>query len=209
EKFINYIKKIAIYAYQKYKLVGVWLIEGFIVGKIFYFNEINCRPGGVTEVSSANQILRNFPPFIVIHNLIFLKGDLSWLPSSDKFNEETAKIITKQMSRGPFYLKIKAKNNYPIKVKQEFQGNGIYVLTKNNTLQWIKHGQSTLEANFDNNEILVADMPLKNSICYPGVELCTLEGVGYKKHIFNGPHRLTKEGYRIAEAIYKNFEPIK
>lgn len=209
EKFVTYIKKIAIYAYQAYKLVGVWAIEGFIDEKAFYFNEINCRPVGGTEVSSANQFLRNFPPFIVIHNLIFLKGDISWLPSGDKFNQETVQIINRQMNRGPFYLKIKAKYNCPVKVKQEFQGNGIYTLTRNNTLRWLKQGQSTLEANFDNNEILVADIPFKNSICYPGVELCTLEGVGYKNHIFNGPHQLTKKGYRIAEAIYKNFEPLK
>lgn len=209
EKFIENVNKVAKYAYKNYGLVGVWALEGFIEGSDFYLNEINCRPVGGTEVSSANQLLRNFPPFIVLHNLIFLKQNLCWLPDSDDFNQKTIKAITGDKNRGPFYLKIKAKGNFPVKLKDNFSGSGVYRLNSKNELEWVRAGQSTLEADFDKGEVLVADAPLKESVCFPSVELCTLEGVGLEKHIFKGPRLLTEEGYRLSKAIYKFFDEIR
>lgn len=208
KKFVDYVVKIGQFLYKNYHLIGLWSLEGFWNDSNVYFNELNCRPGGDTEVSSINQVLKKFPPFFAIHTLVFLNAKLNWLPNSNNFNEGTISDIYQMKNPRPFYLKVRVKDKYPVKRAAHFLGSGIYKLTDDNRLEWLRSGQSTLDANFDNNEVLVADAPLAGTISYPGIQLCTLEGISYYKHIFSGPKSLSNEASRLTKAIYKNFDTV-
>jgi len=208
-KFVDYIVQIGQFLYKNYHLIGLWSLEGFWDDNNVYFNELNCRPGGDTEVSSINQVVKKFPPFFAIHTLVFLKAKLDWLPRTEDFNEGTINEIFQIKSLRPFYLKVRVKGRSPVKCVSKFSGSGIYKLTDNDRLEWLRAGSSTLDAYFDKGEVLIADAPLRNTVCYPNIQLCTIEGVSKYKHIFDGPKKLSNEASRLAKAIYKYFEKVE
>jgi len=206
KKYVDFVVQIGQFLYKNYHLIGLWSLEGFWDNNNVYFNELNCRPGGDTEVSSINQVVKKFPPFFAVHTLVFLKTKLDWLPSAEDFNEGTINEIFQMKNTRPFYLKVRVKGRYPVKCVSQFPGSGIYKLTNDNRLKWLRAGCSTLDANFDKDEVLIADAPLNNTVCHPGIQLCTLEGISRNKHIFNGPKNLSNEASRLTKAVYKYFE---
>jgi len=208
-KFVDYVIQIGEYAYKKYGLCGIWGFDTIWQENNFYFIELNCRPQGSTETSAIDQITRGIPPFGVAHHSIFLNSPIHWLPFSDEFNHETIRRMSHSQEMAPFYLKIKAKENYPVRCKESVKGSGIYKLTPDDELEWLRVGMSTLEANFEEDEVLIANISLHNTVNYPTSQLCTLEGILRKRHIFDKPHRLSQYGRRLAKAIYRFFEPIE
>lgn len=206
-EFVKYVERIGHYIYKKFGLIGVWGLDSIWKKNNFRFNELNCRVQGTTDVGSINELLRGVPPFLLSHYLIFLDQEVSWMPAVEEFNKSTAKMMSKIATKRPFYLKIKVKGGRKLCLQSSLK-SGIYKI-KNSHLQWLQNRELTSDADFDKNEILIANLPKKETICYPGSQLCTLEGITQSRHIFSSPHTLSSQGKRISQIIYKYFKEIK
>lgn len=201
--------QIGTYAFQQYGLVGLWGIDSIWFGEAVVINELNCRNQGTTEVSGINQMLRGFPPFFAAHVALHAGAPVDWLPSADEFNTETLRRGSSVDGRAPFYLKIRNRSEVPVRATRRFQGSGVYRLTSDNDLEWLRSATHTLEADADADEILVANAPLYSTVCLPGTELCTMEGVTTGRHIFEDPDKLSPYAARLARAMYKHVEPAE
>lgn len=206
-QFIEDTYRIGKHLYNEYGLIGHWQIEGFMTEKAFLFNEINGRPGGGTLASSINQMMRGYPAFWVSHVILFMGGSINFMPGALDYNHETISEIRKPTSLRPFYLKCKVTGNKAIRLRSGCKGNGVYKI-KDRELTWIRPGQSTLDANFENDEVLIANLPLGESICYPGKSIASLEGMNCNRHVFAGPNSLSNHGHMLATAIKGLFEPV-
>ena len=209
EKMITSAVQIGQFAFQKYGLVGLWGLDSIWNDQVVVFNELNCRNQGTTEVSGVNQILRGLPPFVVAHLAIHREKSVTWLPSADEYNAETLRRVTNPVAvdAAPFYLKVRSRFPFPVRTGNRFHGSGIYSLREDNQLVWTRAGTHTLEGNFDQMEVLVANAPSSTVRCYPGSELCTIEGITTQHSIFEGPQSLSPDGARLAQAIYQHFIP--
>ncbi len=208
-KFIEATVRIGEYAYRRYGLTGLWGLDSIWHENEVVINELNCRKQGTTEVAGVNQMLRGVPPLFAAHVAVHLGAPVTWLPPTEEFNTESLRRATTYGERAPFYLKVRNRTNAPVKPVTNFCGSGIYQITVADTLDWVRAGTHTIEANFDRGEILVANAPLPKTVCYPQTELCTLEGSTTKHHLFSGPQTLSETGMRLVRAIYKCFEPCE
>ncbi len=206
--YVEHIVQLGKYLYHKFGLMGHWNVEGFMTDYGMDFNELNSRPGGGTEVSGTNQVLRHIPPFIISHIISWLGGHITYMPSSDEFNHQTIQEITKRSLPGPFYLKSFGGQSHQ-KLRADVPGNGVYRLTDDNNLVWVREGFATIDANFDNNEVLLAHVPKHTTTIKPKSQVCTIEGVSGFRHIFNGQHALSEIGLKVAQATNALFEEIE
>lgn len=201
--------RIGTYAFQQHGLVGLWGIDSIWFGEAVVINELNCRNQGTTEVSGVNQMLRGFPPFFAAHVALHTGAPVDWLPPADEFNAETLRRGSSVGGRAPFYLKIRNRSEVPVRVTRRFQGSGVYRLTSDDDLAWLRGATHTLEANADADEILIANVPLCSTVCLPGTELVTMEGVTTRRHVFENPYKLSPYAARLARAMYKHVEPVE
>jgi|GEM_PF-6390194 len=206
QRFVHSVELLGQYLYHEFGLIGIWGVDSIWREDGVKINEINCRLQGTTEESGVNQILRNFPPFITLHMLSFLGGDTSYLPTEEQFNQETVKLAS-QDHEAPYYIKIKAKFDYPVKLKNPNIRSGRYQLV-GTELVYIGEELATTSVNLSNQEVLLADLPLPDSICYPGSELCTIAGMTNQR-IFNDEHNLSDMGEILVEATYNKFERVE
>jgi len=203
--FIGNIELIGLHIYKKYGLIGMWGLDSIWSDSRFVFNELNCRFQGTTEVSSINQWQRGVPPFYGTHQLIFDNHVVNWMPPADEFNRETIKLMNNIKNFRPFYLKIKVKTPKAVSINDKLNGSGVYKKMPDYSLKKLNDKITTSSANFDNDEILVTNLPGEKTLCYPGSQLCTVEGITRKRNIFDGPHSLSKDGKSIVDIIYKYF----
>jgi D-alanine-D-alanine ligase-like ATP-grasp enzyme len=195
------------YLFETYGLVGLWGIDTIWNGNQVVINEINCRNQGTTEVSGINQILRGVPPFVVSHLALHAGTPVSWLPNPDQYNAQTIQGASHPSGLRPFYLKIRNRMNLPVVTSPDLPSSGVYRLEATEQLKWLHPAGCTYEANFDENEVLVANLPGAATLCLPGAELCTLEGLTTNRSIFDGPYSLSPYGEMLTRAIYKHFIP--
>jgi hypothetical protein len=139
-----------------------------------------------------------------MHNILFLGGDTSFLPDPDTFNHGTIREMQQRTLPGPFYIKVKNTNLEPVGLPQGSEGSGVYQLTETGTLVWSRPGLSTLDADFDRGEVLLANLPLPGSARSHKREVCTVEGVARNTHVFAGPHELTPTGEKLLVAVRNN-----
>jgi hypothetical protein len=203
--FVKSIELIGLYLYKEYGLTGLWGLDSIWCENRFVFNELNCRFQGTTEVSSINEWQRGVPSFYGTHQLIFDNHAVNWMPLADEFNRETIRLMSNVKDLRPFYLKIKVKTPKVVSISDKLNEAGVYKIMPNYSLKKLNDRIMTSSANFDNDEILVANLPSQNTQCYPGSQLCTIEGVTRGKNIFNDPHNLSDEGKKLAEVIYRYF----
>lgn len=201
--------KIGEYAYRTYGLVGLWGFDSIWSDKGLVINEINCRNQGTTEVSSINQLLGDFLPLLAAHYTILLGEEVIWLCSPDEFNDKTLNRASQPLKISPFYLKIRNREKFPLKNDLNFSGSGIYRFTNSQKLEWLREDCHTLSANFDQGEVLIANAPLSDTICMPGAELCTLEGVAQNHSIFSSPHTLSETAKKLVNAVFCQFVPCE
>lgn len=92
-------------------------------------NEINCRLQGTSEVSTINQVQREFPPFYLLHLAIFLGIELSNEIHCDTlFNRSTQQQMIQKTQPAPFYLNIPNLNPNPLQIHSSFKGSSLYQL---------------------------------------------------------------------------------
>ena len=206
QQFVQAVEQIGQYLYQEKGLIGIWGVDSIWSDDGVKINEINCRLQGTTEASTVNQILRRFPPFVALHVLSFLGGDTSFLPSQSTFNQETVQLATYE-HRAPYYIKIKAKYDYPVRLKDTNTLSGKYRLV-DDELEFAAAALSDNDAFLADNEVIIADLPLAESICHPGSELCTITGTTDQK-IFKDSRHLSDVSERLVEAIYRKFERVE
>jgi hypothetical protein len=204
-EYVENLVRIGKHLYRKYRFAGHWNVEGFLSQDGFDMNELNCRPGGGTEVSGINQDLRGVPAFILAHLIHWAGGRVEYMPSADEFNQNTIKEIERRSVNKPFYLKVFGQ--YRQKLGDHVQGSGVYKLD-NGSLHWLRDGVATTDANFDDGEVLLAHLPQPLSVCAPKAQICTIEGVTSTGHIFSGQHELSPEGLIMANATNSLFEKI-
>jgi len=203
--FVRCVELIGLYLYKKYGLIGMWGLDSIWDDKRFVFNELNCRFLGSTEVSSINQWQRGIPPFYGTHLLIFDNYVVNWMPSAGEFNRETVRLMNNIKDSRPFYLKIKVKTSKPVRISNKLSGSGIYKIVSDCSLKKLNDRIVTSGADFDNDEILLANLPEKETLCYPGSQLCTVEGITRKRNIFDGAHKLSHNGRQLINVLYQYF----
>jgi hypothetical protein len=98
----------------------------------------------------------------------------TWLPPAETFNTGTIDW-TATRRRAPFYVKLRATR--PSTGTLGFPGSGVYHLGRHNELAWLRPGATPLDADFDQDEVLLANVATPGTLCTPGAELATVEGV--------------------------------
>ncbi|MBI2442918.1 MAG: hypothetical protein HYV40_03335 [Candidatus Levybacteria bacterium] len=203
QQFVSSVEALGNYLYHEHGLVGIWGVDSIWSDMCVKINEINCRLQGTTEASAVNQILRGFPPFIALHLLSFLGGDTSFLPSQSAFNRETVQLASSDHP-APYYIKIKAKYDYPIKLTDVATKSGKYAL-ENGVLVFVEEAVADTAAQLENSEVILADLPLPDSICHPDSELCTITGIT-EQTIFDDARHLSEIGAVLVDGVYNKFE---
>lgn len=205
-RMVEQLTQLADYLFVHHGVQGHWNVEGFLTEEGFLIHEINCRLGGGTEVASANQLLRGCPPFLLAHALHFLGGDLSSMPDWEAYNQATIDEMGRRTLPGCFYLKLFNREPHPVQLGPGGMGSGVYRLA-GERLVWAGPGQSTRGADADQLHVLAANLPPGSVAVGPGLQLCTLEGVGRSQHLFTHAQTLSPFGERIVEAAYGLFAP--
>jgi hypothetical protein len=207
EEYVENLVQLGKHLYQQYGLKGHWNIEGFLSSEGFDFNELNYRPGGGTEVSSTNQILRGVPPFMLAHLVLWAGGRVDFMPDADTFNKKTIAEIRQRSSINPFYLKVFGQSQQ--RLQEDIPGSGIYRTNPDGRLEWVRPGIVTTDANFDDGEVLLAHLPKNSTICDEKAQVCTIEGITSSSHIFSGQHALSQDGLQVANAVNALFKEVR
>lgn len=201
--FIQCIEMIGRHLYMKYGLIGMWGLDSVWNDDGFVFHELNCRFMGSTEVSSINDFKRGVPSFYATHHMIFLGKPVTWMPDAHNSNTETSRLMCENHDWAPFYLKIKVRNDDPPMVTQGLSGSGVYKITPDGQLIKKNNGTVTSQANLDDDELLLANLPDPDTTCHAESQICTIEGVTRTKNIYSGPHSLSAYGKKLASSVYR------
>lgn len=206
-RFITAVSDLGRYAYDRYGLMGLWGVDALWNGDQVVINEINVRNQGTTELSGVNQILQGLPPLVVAHLTVLAGGRVDWLGDPDKFNTTSWRVAV-STSRSPYHIKLRNRRTEPVTPTAAWRGPGVYQLTDNSKLSWLREGAHPLDADLDVGEVLVANAPAPGVRCGPGAELGTAEGIT-SRPVFDSPHTLSPLGASIAEAAHASFVPYE
>lgn len=173
-RLISGIEQFARWAYRVHRLTGLWGVDVIWSPDGPAINEINCRLQGTTETASAVQRLRDHVPLVLAHLALQLGRSPTWLPTAETFNSRTIDW-TATRRKAPFYVKLRATRSST--GTPRFPGSGVYHLGRHNELAWLRPGATPLDADFDQGEVLLANVAPPGTLCTPGAELATAEGV--------------------------------
>ncbi|GHE14814.1 hypothetical protein [Streptomyces alanosinicus] len=189
------------------RMAGLFGLDALLTpdGRVL-FNEINCRNQGSTEVSGTNQQLRGLPPFLAAHLTVVLGGRADWLPDVAEFNAGTIAAASPP-GPGPFYLKLRHRGDAPARLTG-LKGPGIYRLN-GDRLVWLREGAHPAEADADADEVLLTALPDETTVCLPGAELGTAEGLtSGPGSPFAAPHDLSGLGRGVIDALSHQLVPV-
>ncbi len=210
ECFVDAVERIGKYAYRTFGLTGLWGVDSIWTSSGVVINELNVRNQGTTEVSAVNQQLRGLPPFLAAHAVSLLGGIVDWLPEDAEHNAETIRLVSTSGQLAPFYLKIRNTFGRPVRPLPTFKGSGLYRFSADVCLDWSGPAVRTIDANFLERNILVANAARPDIRCESGAELGTLEGLTTSDFaIFSASGGLSPLGTDIADAYYKWFSPVE
>jgi hypothetical protein len=209
-RLVEVAVRVAEWAWATHRLAGLFGLDAILTpdGEVMP-NEINCRNQGTTEVSGVNQQLRRIPPFVVAQLVVLLGGRVDWLGDPDTFNHATITSATTASHPRPFYAKLRLTGTSPARLPETFRGPGVYRLGTSGRLRWIRPGAHPADADADHGELLLANTPGSDIICYPGAEIATLEGVtAGPGRPFTGPSEASEPTLRFAAALRALFTPV-
>ncbi|MGW4695411.1 hypothetical protein ACWEO1_23885 [Kitasatospora cineracea] len=204
-RLVDAAVRIAHWAWQTHRIKGLFGLDALLRadGQVF-LNEINCRNQGTTEASAVNQQLRGLPPFLIAHLTTMLDHPITWLPDPDDFNNATVALATAP-GPGPYYLKLRHRGAVPVRLDQHLPGPGVYRL-HGGRLLWVRPGAHPADAG--HGEVLLANLPAPGTVCEPGAELGTAEGITTAAAApFASPHSLSKTGRALLAAFDRHLVP--
>ena len=196
--------RVAHWAWAEHRMRGLFGLDVLLTDDGPYFNELNCRNQGTTEVSAVNQQLRGVPPFLVAHLTTLLGGRIDWLPEPDDFNAATIQCATSP-DAGPYYLKLRHRGEHPVVLDDRLHGPGIY-RPAGGSLRWVGSGAHPGDAGL--GHVLLANLPAPGVVCLPGAEFGTAEAVTTADGApFEGPHTLSPTGRALLAAFDQHLVP--
>ncbi|MGW6499302.1 hypothetical protein [Nonomuraea angiospora] len=199
-------ERIAAWAWRKHRMAGLFGLDSILTpdGRVF-LNEINARNQGTTEVSAVNQQQRGMPPFVTAHLVVMLGGRVNWLGDHQEFNHAT--ITRASEPGGPFYVKARLTGDSPARIVPGHPP-GVYQLGEDNLLRWMRPGAHPADADTDQHEVLLANLPTPDIVCHPGAEIATIEGItSGSNHPFDGPCTASPFTRRVFAALNNLFNP--
>ena len=193
------------YLYYMYNIKGAWGVD--IIYNIheqkYVILEINPRLQGTHEVATINQVLRNFPPFFLIHCISFLPNYIDNYNdlSSDEYNNNTIKLCEIYDIKSAFYIKIKFNKNIIFDPTPDFKGDGLYKIA-NNKLEFYENSNNTIFADLDEDLILIVNTPDVGVLVNSGLEICMIEGIKKPNNvIFDNDENLSSNGEKIVKLV--------
>ncbi|SDS49218.1 hypothetical protein SAMN05216371_0033 [Streptomyces sp. TLI_053] len=204
-RLVDAAVRIATWAWDKHRMKGLFGLDALLTcdGEVF-LNEINCRNQGTTEVSAVNQQLRALPPFLIAHLTTMLDHPVTWLPDPDDFNAATVDLAA-GCAPGPYYLKLRHRGQVPVHLGPHLGVPGVYRVG-GGRLRWVRSGAHPADAG--PGEVLLANLPAPGTVCEPGAELGTAEGIATVVDApFAGPHTLSEAGRALLAAFDQYLVP--
>ncbi|MEV7215987.1 hypothetical protein AB0O31_23215 [Kitasatospora cineracea] len=204
-RLVDAAVRIARWAWETHRMKGLFGIDALLRadGQVF-LGEINCRNQGTTEVSAVNQQLRGLPPFLIAHLTTMLDYPPTWLPDPDDFNNATVGAATSP-GPGPYYLKLRHRGDVPVRLDPRLSLPGVYRVD-DGRLRWVRPGAHPADAG--HGEVLLANLPAPGTVCEPGAELGTAEGITTAATApFASPHTLSKTGRALLAAFDQHLIP--
>lgn len=132
-----------------------------------------------------------------------LGGRPTWLGSADDFNHDT--IAHASQAGGPFYVKARLCHDGPARITPGHPP-GVYRLSHDDRLRWVRPGAHPADADTDNGEVLLANLPGPDIVCHPGAEIATVEGItSGANQPFDGPARASTFITRVHTALHHLF----
>ncbi|ROR42993.1 hypothetical protein [Kitasatospora cineracea] len=204
-RLVDAAVRIAHWAWDKHRIKGLFGLDALLDpdGRVF-LNEINCRNQGTTEASAVNQQLRGLPPFLIAHLTTMLDHPVTWLPDPDDFNTATVDAATNP-GPGPYYLKLRHRGDVPVRLDHHLGLPGVHRVA-DGRLRWVRPGAHPADAG--HGEVLLANLPAPGTVCEPGAELGTAEGITTAADApFASPHTLSKAGRALLAAFDRHLVP--
>ncbi|MFJ4680850.1 hypothetical protein [Kitasatospora sp. NPDC088783] len=204
-RLVDAAVRIARWAWETHRIKGLFGLDALLTadGAVF-LGEINCRNQGTTEVCAVNQQLRGLPPFLIAHLTTMLDHPVTWLPDPDDFNTTTVDAATSP-GPGPYYLKLRHRGDVPVRLDPHLGLPGVYRVD-DGRLRWVRPGAHPADAG--HGEVLLANLPAPGTLCEPGAELGTAEGITTAAATpFASPHTLSKTGRALLAAFDQHLLP--
>ncbi|MFJ1757511.1 hypothetical protein [Kitasatospora sp. NPDC088134] len=204
-RLVDAAVRIARWAWETHRIKGLFGLDALLTadGQVF-LNEINCRNQGTTEVSAVNQQLRGLPPFLIAHLTAMLDHPVTWLPDADDFNTTTVDLAA-GTGPGPYYLKLRHRGQVSVRLDHHLGLPGVYRVAEGR-LWWVRPGAHSADAG--PGEVLLANLPAPGTLCEPGAELGTAEGITTAADApFASPHTLSQAGRALLAAFDRHLLP--
>ncbi|WP_157548064.1 hypothetical protein [Nonomuraea candida] len=199
-------ERIAVWGWRRYGVAGMFSLRALLTpGERVYLSAIRWRCDESTEVSAANQQAVGVPPFVLAHLVVMLGGRVSWLADAQEFNQLSLMRATQR--GGPFSIRVRLGGDSPVRVVAG-QGSGVYRLDSAGRPRLARRAAHASEADADQGEFLLADLPGPDVICRPGADLATVEAVTEgATQPFHGPSSASPFTRRVAAAVADLFAP--
>ncbi|MFI7705291.1 hypothetical protein [Nonomuraea sp. NPDC049480] len=203
---IECAERVAVWAWRRYGIAGLFGMEAILTAsERVHLSAIKWRHQEGAEVSAVNQQAVGLPPFVLAHLAVMLGHPVTWLGDPQEFNHVT--LLRATQRGGPFSVRIRLSEGQPVRVAAG-QGSGVYRLDNADRLRWVRRGAHPFDADTDQGEILLADLPGPEVVCHPGADIATFEGfTGGGMQPFHGPGSVSPFTRRVLAAVRDLFLP--